>query len=304
MPYAYPTSAMKKSSVYLPDELKADLARLSARWGRSEADLIRLAIERLVRSSEEGSAPARPARAPTGPRLIGVGIGPGDPDLVTARSLAVLHGADRVVAASTGPDAISRAEAAARAAAPEVRVDRLVIQIGGDDGDRDRSIRAGADELVAHLDQGEVVALVVLGDPNVYSVFTRISALVRAARPDVPIESIPGVMAFQALAASTGTALVSPGEQMAVVALGDDATPLEPLLDDPQRTVVVYKGGRHLPAVAEMLHARGRAAGAVVGELLGLPGGRAVPVEDVADRPASYLATVVVPSVRSEGEAS
>lgn len=47
-----------------------------------------------------------------------------------------------------------------------------------------------------------------------------------------------------------------------------------------------------------MLAEAGRLEGAVLGELLGLPGGRVAAVADVADQPATYLATVVVPPVR------
>lgn len=295
---------MRKSSIYLPDELKADLAALSSRWGRSEADLIRLAIERLVRSADGDAAPARTAPVAAGPRLVGVGVGPSAPDLMTERALAVLRAADRVYAASTGPDAISRAEAVVRSAAPEVGVDRLPIEIGGDEGARGRSLTAGADRLVADLDRGALVAFVVLGDPNVYSVFSRVAALVRTLRPAVAVESVPGIMSFQELAAQTSTVLVEGDEQLGVVALAADAAPLDPLLADPGRTVVVYKGGRHLPEVARQLTAHGRGDGAVVGEMLGLPGGRSVAVETVADRPASYLATVVVPAQRNTGEAA
>jgi precorrin-2 methylase len=60
---------------------------------------------------------------------------------------------------------------------------------------------------------------------------------------------------------------------------------------------VIYKGGRHLPAIAARLADAGRLDGAVVGELLGLPGERWGPAKEHADRPASYLATVIVPPV-------
>lgn len=290
---------MRKSSVYLPDELKADLTALSARWDRSEAELTRLAIERLVQSTRDDAAPARRVEVPQGPCLVGVGIGPSAPDLVTERALAVLRHADAVYAASIGPDTISRAETVVRAAAPEVRIDRLVIEIGGDEGDRAQSIAEGAEVLVARLDRGEVVALAVLGDPNVYSVFSQIAGLVRTERPMIPIESVPGIMGFQALAAATGTVLVQGDEQLAMLSLGSDTAVVEPWLADPDRTVVVYKGGRHVPELARLLDDHDRTDGAVVGELLGLPGGRSVPVASVADRPSSYLASVVIPARRA-----
>jgi precorrin-2/cobalt-factor-2 C20-methyltransferase len=295
---------MRKSSVYLPDDLKAELHALSTRWGRSEAELIRLAIERLVRSGSSEAAPTRVVEAPQGPCLIGVGIGPSDPDLVTERALAVLRSADRVYAPSTSTDAISRAEVVVRAAAPEVPVDRLVIDIGSDEGSRSASIDAWTRELIGQLDQGRVVAVVVLGDPNVYSVFSRVARLVQAERPELPITTVPGVMGFQDLAARTGTVLAEGDEQLSVLALGREADPLAALLGDDGRTVVVYKGGRHVPEVAAMVARADREEGAVMGELLGLPGERAAPLAEVGERPASYLATMVIPARRTEGEAS
>lgn len=305
MPYAYPTHVLK-SSVYLPDALKAELAALAARWGRSEAELIRLAIERLVRTADTEPAPGQgpsrpmPTVAP-GPRLVGVGVGPSDPDLVTERALAVLRAADRVVAASTGPDAIGRAEAVVRSAAPDTPVDRVVLDIAGDEGARRRSVEAAAEALLAHLDRGELVAFAVLGDPNVWTVFPRLADAVAARRPGVPVETVPGIMAFQELAARAATVLADGEEELTLVTLGDDAERLDPLLADPARGLVVYKGGRVLPEVAAVLERRGRLGSAVLGEMLGLPGGRSVPVAAAADRPASYLATVIVPPERAGG---
>jgi precorrin-2/cobalt-factor-2 C20-methyltransferase len=296
---------VRKTSVYLPDDLKAGLEALAKRWGRSEADLVRLGVERLVRSGQDAPAPGRatPPAAPLGPTLVGVGVGPSDPDLVTERAVAVLQAADRVFAAATGPDAISRAEMIVRAVAPEVAVDRLPWDIAGDGVARDASLEAATTTLVDALDRGQVVAFVTLGDPNVFSQFPAVARAVRVARPAVPIETVPGVMAFQELAARTGTVLAERDERVTLALPGDDAGALDPLLDDPDCTVVVYKGGRHLPALAARLREHDRLAGAYVGEMLGLPGGRSVPVDAVADRPASYLATVVVPATRCVREA-
>lgn len=303
MPYVYPTS-VRKSSVYLPDALKGELATLADRTGRSEAELIRLAIERLVRSGNDTPVVAAPAARPApppvapGPRLVGVGVGPSDPDLVTGRALAVLRAADRVLAPATGVDAIGRAEAVVRSAAPDVGVDRLVIDIGAGDDARSTSLDRAATTLVGHLDRGDLVAVALLGDPNVWSVFARLARAVTARRPGVPVEAVPGIMAFQELAARTGTVVADGDESLTLLALGDEPERLEPLLAE-GRSLVVYKGGRHLPAVAAALDRHGRLGPAVVGEMLGLPGGRSVPVAAAADRPASYLATVIAPPPRS-----
>jgi precorrin-2/cobalt-factor-2 C20-methyltransferase len=292
---------VRKTSVYLTPELKDGLAELARRWGRSEADLLRLAVERLVRSAETQAAPpaaARETARPSGPALVGVGVGPSDPDLLTERALRVLRTAGRVFAASTAADAIGRAEAIVRSAAPDVPVDRLVFDIAGDEDERARSLREAVACVVEALDRGEVVAFVTLGDPNVYSTFPEMARMVVAQRPAVPVQTVPGVMAFQELAARTATVLAEGDEQLTVLALGTDLERLSPPLADRRGTVVIYKGGRRLPELADRLARSGRLDGAVVGEMLGLPGGRSVPVATVADRPGSYLATIIVPADR------
>jgi precorrin-2 methylase len=105
-------------------------------------------------------------------------------------------------------------------------------------------------------------------------------------------------MAFQELAAATGTVLAEGDERIDIATMSEDVAPLNAALRNARSTVVLYKGGRHLPEIAVQLDGHNRATGAVIGELMGLPGGRNGPVADVADRPASYLATVIVPARR------
>ena len=293
---------MRKTSVYLPDETKEALRQVSRRWNRSEAQLIREAIDRLVRSATAASAPpsSPPLPRANGPRLIGVGVGPSAPDLITRRAVDVVERADRVFAASTAPDAISRAETIVRSAAPHVAVDRLPFVGGAGPGGLEQSFEQAVDTLVVVLDRGEVAAFITLGDPNVYSVFSELARRIRAARPGIPIAVVPGIMAFQELAASTGTVLAEGDERIDVGTMGDDGTSFAGALGDARSTIVLYKGGRRLPEVAAQLRDSDRLEGAVIGELMGLPGGRNGPVADVADRPASYLATVIVPAKRDD----
>lgn len=301
VPYVYPTF-VRKTSVYLTEELKAALAALAGRSQRSEADLIRLAVERLV----HGGAPAlpvgervAPVRPKGEPRIVAVGVGPGDPDLLTDRARQVLRTADRIFSASMGTDAIARAEMIVRSALPEVTIDRLPIIIADDADRRALSMSSAARALVDAVDAGNVVAFITLGDPNLYTAYPAIARSIAATRPDIVVESVPGIMAFQELAARTGTVVAEGDEHVVMVSAADAPSLNDAVLDDPHCTVVVYKGGRHLPELADGLRGHDRLHGAVMGEMLGLAGGRSVPVAGVADRPASYLATVIVPAVRA-----
>jgi len=323
MPYVVPYAGrcrdraqVKKTSVYLPERLKERLAALALRSGRSEAQLVRAAVERLV-ASEPAFGPVTRTEDPVAqrhrpePALVGLGMGPGDPSLVTMRTVVELRRADRVLAPSTNLASMGRSEVIVREVAPEVVVERVSFVMELDGAARSSALVAAADRVVAALDAGERVAFVTLGDPNVYSTFSSLAEEVRARRPDVPIETVPGIMAFQDLAARSGTVLVDGDERLVLVPAraGSDPAAVAGAAADPSTAVVVYKGGGRLPELAQVLAQAGRLGDAVLGELLGLPGGRVAKVGDVADRPATYLATVIVPPVRppasrSDGAAS
>jgi len=293
---------VKKTSVYLAPAVKDRLADVARRTGRSEAHLIRLAIERLVddEATTLGRASfARPddptaAAAPRRAVLIGVGIGPGDPELLTVRALRALRRADRVFAPVTSEQAIGRAETILREGAPDVAVERLVFVMQPDHAARAAAIDAAGARIAACLDAGEEVAFITLGDPNVYSTFSSVAAGVRRHRPATLVETIPGIMAFQDLAARTGTVIVDERQTLTLLTGLDGLDPIDAALADPDRAVVIYKGGRRLPEIAERAARQGRTTGAVVGELLGLTGERTLAL-DHATPPASYLATVIIP---------
>ena len=146
------------------------------------------------------------------------------------------------------------------------------------------------------------MAFITLGDPLTYSTFAAVAAAVRRRRRDTMVEQVPGIMAFQALAARTGTVIVDERQRL-IVRTALDGEEFGADLADPEATVVVYKGGRRLPELAAAVAGRRPGAiGAVAGELLGLPGERVGPLGDIAAHgPASYLATVIVPAGEAAG---
>ena len=284
---------MRKTSVYLPDALKGRLAAAAEAARRSEADLVREAIEQRVAAGPHATPPPDP---PVPGRLVGVGVGPGAPDLVTVRALRALRRATTVVAPCTDASAVGRAEAIVREAAPDVVVERLVFVMAPDPADRAHALEVATARVVQLLDAGHEVAFITLGDPNVYSTFSSIATAVASARPSTAVVTIPGVMAFQALAAEAHVVLTDEQQSLVVLpANGGDAS-LADALDDPRRAIVLYKGGRRLPDLAARLGDADRLDGAVFGELLGMPGERVAPLADVAGRPAAYLSAVIVPA--------
>jgi precorrin-2/cobalt-factor-2 C20-methyltransferase len=286
---------VRKSSLYLTERTKAALAARAAHTGRSEADLIRSALDAALAAPAGDPLPVRPD-PPVPGRLVGVGVGPGEADLLTVRAVAALRRADRVLAPTTAIDAVGRAEAVVRQAVPGVVIERVAFSMVPTRSSRDRSIQRAARAVADHLAAGEEVAWITLGDPLTYSTFSTVAEQVRRRRPATQVMQVPGIMAFQALAARTGTVIAGERTRITIrTALDGDDVGAD--LRDPTGTLIIYKGGRRLPELAVETAACRRAGAAVAGELIGMPGERVGSLGELAaSGPASYLATVIVPA--------
>lgn len=239
---------------------------------------------------------------PAGKRLIGVGVGPGDPELVTVKGVGALRAADVVVVPVMDTLERGRAEATVLHYVDASKIVRVVFALN-ERQDRERREAAwdAAGERVAELLRTRgTVAFATIGDPNVYSTFTYLAQTVGALVPDVTVETVPGITAMQDLAARGGAVLTEGTEPLTLVPVTAGSEVLREALKGPG-TVVAYKFGRLAGEVAEALRETGRTEGAVWGAALGLPEESIRPAAELLDGPLPYLSTLIAPARRDGG---
>ncbi|WP_136715565.1 cobalt-factor II C(20)-methyltransferase [Halorientalis salina] len=129
--------------------------------------------------------------------LYGVGLGPGDADLVTVRGKRILGEVDVVYS----PGRLSRTVATEHV--PEERIGDLDFPMTREEDELRRAWKKAATEIAPEARDGDA-AFVTLGDPNVYSTFGHLRRTLDAFHPDVDLEIVPGVSAVTAFATALG----------------------------------------------------------------------------------------------------
>lgn len=240
--------------------------------------------------------------SPTSPKLTGVGVGPGDPELVTVKGVNALRAAGVVVVPVMDTGERGRAEATVRHYVPQDRVVRVVFALNerADPARREAAWDAAGRRVAELLAAHGSVAFATIGDPNVYSTFTYLAATVTALVAEVTVETVPGITAMQDLAARSGAVLTEGTEPLTLVPVTAGSAVLKEALEGPG-TVVAYKFGRLAEEVAAALRETGRTEGAVWGSSLGLPEESIRPATELLDGPLPYLSTLIAPARRDGG---
>ncbi|OIJ66181.1 precorrin-2 C(20)-methyltransferase [Streptomyces mangrovisoli] len=235
-------------------------------------------------------------------RLVGVGVGPGDPELVTVKGVNALRAADVVVVPVMDSGERGRAEATVLHYVSADRVVRVVFALNErtDRARREAAWDAAGERVAELLRTHGSVAFATIGDPNVYSTFTYLAQTVAALVPGTVVETVPGITAMQDLAARSGAVLTEGTEPLVLVPVTAGAAVLKDALDGPG-TVVAYKFGRHAAEVAEALRASGRLQDAVWGSALGLEDEDIRSAAELDGAPLPYLSTLIAPARRDGG---
>ncbi|MCR4436325.1 MAG: precorrin-2 C(20)-methyltransferase [Clostridiales bacterium] len=188
-------------------------------------------------------------------KLYGIGVGPGDPELVTLKAKRILEGIDYIAIPKTSPGKGSKALSIVEGLlGGKKEIIELVFPMSFDE----KVLEEGWGEAVAgvreKLDAGKNVAFITLGDPTVYSTYIYIHKTLKAEGYD--IEIIPGVTSFCASAARVGISLGENKEGIAVIPSAYDCENLDSILDSFDN-IVLMKVASSLPRLKDILKEKG-----------------------------------------------
>ncbi len=152
--------------------------------------------------------------------LYGIGVGPGDPDLIPVKAVKILNKVDLIFAASSTKNLHSRAVEIVRPHLPETaRVHMLSFPMTKDPVQKQESWRRHARTIIGELRRGRNAAFITLGDCLTYATYGYILQAIREISPATRVITIPGITSYQAAAARINLPLVE-GEQSLLVVSG------------------------------------------------------------------------------------
>jgi precorrin-2/cobalt-factor-2 C20-methyltransferase len=222
-------------------------------------------------------------------RLYGLGVGPGDPELLTLKALRLLRSAP--VVAYPAPE---HGESFARSIVEawlEPRQREIPIPIPMRPGSPPTAVYdAAAAALAAELDGGQDVAHLCQGDPLFYGSF--IQLWTRLA-PKYRVEVIPGVCSLAACAAASATPLVAYDEALVVLPATLSEAELARRLGEAD-VVAIVKLGRHFAKVRRVLDALGLLGRACYVERATLPNQRIAPLGSVDAASVPYFSMALI----------
>ena len=234
-------------------------------------------------------------------KIYAVGVGPGDPELITRKAERILREANVICTPTGQADAASYALSIVSGIVNPLKQEIItqLFPMSKDEKLLAEFWQKASDEVLTRVDAGLDVAFITIGDPLLYSTVLYLYRIFRTERPDIEIEIIPGISSINAAAAAAGIPLGMAGERIAILPATYADAELRQTLQDFD-TIVLMKVSRVFDRVYAILQELGleksgafiRRVGSeqeeVVFDLAGLVG-----------RPLDYLSMLII---RKQGE--
>lgn len=155
-------------------------------------------------------------------KLYGVGIGPGDPDLITIKATKALELADIIYVPKSKEQASTALNIVKDYLPKKALIEHLEFPMARDLSVRINSRKRNAEQIAKNLDKGKTLVFLTLGDPMLYSTY---SYVLEYLDQKYEVETIPGIYSFAAISNLLSIPLCKGNEKLTVLSSFDDDTP-------------------------------------------------------------------------------
>ena len=223
--------------------------------------------------------------------FYGVGVGPGDPELMTLKAVRVLEHCSVLAAPQTSSGEMTALSIVKQVLDLENKTLLPLFFTMSRDRERQRAAhQAAVDQIRPYLEGGQDVAMAVLGDVSVFSTYCYLMEILK--QQGFPCAMVPGVPSFCAVAARLGRSLTEADTPLHILPGGGEA--LSGSLGLPGGKVLM-KAGKNYAAALEELERRGLLDRAGMVENCGLPGERVFDSLEGKPDSSGYFTTIVIP---------
>ena len=234
--------------------------------------------------------------------LYGLGVGPGDPELITLKAARVLNSVDIVFAAASTKNTYSLAISIAKPHIPDLTPIRMLrFPMTRDKNETQKAWKDHALTIIKELEHGYNVAFITLGDPMTYSTYGYILKTIQTLAPHQPVISIPGITSYQASAACLNTPIVE-GEESLLITSGAKGGERFRQLSVKPETVVFLKAYRNVKDITSALDDANRLENSVGITNCGLPDQEIIRnIKELDNRPPEYWTIIIARQKKENG---
>ncbi len=226
--------------------------------------------------------------------LYGIGVGPGDPELITLKALKVLQQVPQIFASCSSKNNYSLALNIVRRHLNGAGIEHLPFPMTRDPQALQDAWEKNARRVLEVLEAGSDAAFVTLGDPLTYSTFGYLLKTIKRLQPEVRVVTIPGITSYSAAAALTHTPLTEGEESFYVVSGALGAARLREVVERTEN-IVMLKTYRNFGEIYQALEELDLLDRATCISRCGLEGETVVQnLRDYKGQPMPYLSMIII----------
>ena len=232
------------------------------------------------------------------PELIIVGVGPGDPSLMTLAAVRAIKDSTVIAFPIAKAGQISNAaKIAAEVITSHKKELALIFPMVSDVELRKKAWREAGDKLASEVHKGEEVVFLCQGDSSLFASASYLLLEIKANHAECPIKIIPGITSFSAAAAAAHFPLALQQDQLLIIPTPEDSTTLEKLLIEAvvlRRVVVLLKLGKRWLWVRPLLEKMNLLEGSIFAENVGFAEEKIIPSIEIPAKATPYFSLLLI----------